>query len=384
MHHTILIPLDGSALAERAIPYAAWLGRAEGSRLLLLTAIPDQNDPALAGAAKSTLATIAEKLWAMGLIVETLVVPGDAARVIETAADHDDVGMIVMSTHGRSGPGRWLFGSVADLILRQVAVPVLLVPAEVAAPWPEDRPLRVLVPLDGSNLAEAVVDPILSLARIGAAEVLLLRVVEKLGSRYGWDLLGSRLGEARGYLDRVTQALRQDGINVSDRVVVGAPAPTIAATAREQDADLIAMATHGRGGLARLVMGSVTTGTLQRSNRPVLVVRPAALGEPLTQAIEEEACRARVPTAEVPLTLAQLDLVLRGLGELVYEPGHERPVAEAAWELLHQLKGVEAELFAQQPEPQADDGASEAARGVLMEGKAAASAPSREEAHALE
>jgi hypothetical protein len=166
---------------------------------------------------------------------------------------------------------------------------------------------------------------------------------------------------------------------------VGAPAPTIAATAREQGADLIAMATHGRGGLARLVMGSTTTGTLQRSTVPLLVVRPAALGEPLTSKLdEEESSRARIPTAAVPLTLAQLDLVLRGLGELVYEPGQERPVVEAAFELLHALKGVEADLYAQQPEPDADDGVSESPQGMSVGADAPSPAPSSEEAHALE
>jgi nucleotide-binding universal stress UspA family protein len=209
-----------------------------------------------------------------------------AAALLESAREWV-ADVIVMATHGRSGLGRWLYGSVADDVLRHAAVPVLLVPAAGAgeAVWAPDTAHRVLVPLDGSALAEEAVPPALELAAALGADLHLLRVIETLTAAYAegyastaLDTTGA-LDEARAYLDGVAAPLRARGLTVDAGVAaVDGPALTgLAAAARVRPAPAIASATLGRGGLARLVLGSVATGTLQRANVPLLLVRPMAM-----------------------------------------------------------------------------------------------------------
>ncbi|HEX5415117.1 MAG TPA: universal stress protein [Chloroflexota bacterium] len=351
MKNPILVPLDGSALSERAVPYGAWLGLATGAPLLLVSAIACPDDRVSLQAAEAGLAGLAEMLSAEGLDVETLVGVGDASRIIREAAQRDDASAIVMSTHGKGGPGRWLMGAVADQVLRRAEVPVFLIPGNTVAPWPADHPLRILVPLDGSPFAEAVLDPLCELTERPDAEILLLRVVEKRAKPRGWELIGDSLYEARDYLDFIAESLRDLGRRVSTLVVSGDAAPTISTVAREREVDLIAMTTHGRSSVARLIMGSVASGTITRARVPVLVVRPPILDRAITlcEIADRPDDRVPVPTASVPLSLAELDLVLRGLGTLVYEPGQDDQVVESSWDLLSRLKPLEAALYDDRP-----------------------------------
>ena len=189
-----------------------------------------------------------------------------------------------MSTHGRSGIGRWLYGSVADAVIRSATVPVMLIPSDVRGPWPTDRQPRILVPLDGSQLSEAVLGPALELATRLDAELLLVEVVAWPPIIYSdpIELLPydpeEQLAEVRTYLAHMAARLRKSGASVRWHADVGrTPAATIVRLARDEHADLIAMATHGRSGLARVVLGSTTTGTLQHAGVPLLIVRPTEL-----------------------------------------------------------------------------------------------------------
>jgi nucleotide-binding universal stress UspA family protein len=201
-----------------------------------------------------------------------------------TAVHERNADLVIVSTHGRSGFARWYYGSVADQIMRGADVPVMLVPSTLSRPWPDDRAPRVLVPLDGSPLAEEILDPIGRLGRQIGAELILGRVVDgrSLGvvhasSPYtAQSLLASELVEARDYLALIMDRARSHGPRVTARAIAGSPSTTIAAVAREEDADLIGMVTHGRGGLGRLVMGSVADATLHETSVPVLLVRPSA------------------------------------------------------------------------------------------------------------
>jgi len=191
-----------------------------------------------------------------------------------------------MATHGRSGLGRWLYGSVTDEVLRHANVPVFLVPAMVARPWPADRPPRILASLDGSALAQEVVNPASDLAAALGAELVLVRVAElpvypigPFGEPYAYTSYdpSAAIAEANAYLEGIAATLRQRGHNVTLEIPTGFPSQEIATVARERQVDVIAMATHGRGGLARLVLGSVATGTLQRTSVPMVLVRPSVL-----------------------------------------------------------------------------------------------------------
>ena len=282
MFTTVLVPLDGSPLADRALPYAAALAKAEGNQLLLVRALSSAESQ---HEAEADLTAVADRLSSSGLVVDVVVRRGDAAWVITETARAQSRCLIVMSTHGRSGIGRWIYGSVADQVLRQADVPVVLVPPTCDRAWKTDGPLRILAPLDGSDLAEEALTVISDLAARSRAELILLRVVEPPTYAFA-DAYPSPLyepeadaAEAERYLNDVASAIRPKSDAVKTRIAVGFPAATIAATAGEENADLIAMATHASGGLTRLVMGSVATGTLQRANVPLMLLRPTAIAQ---------------------------------------------------------------------------------------------------------
>ncbi|MBI4491753.1 MAG: universal stress protein [Chloroflexi bacterium] len=281
---TILVPLDGSPLAERAIPFARGLALAARGRLVLLRVTSIMTESKLE--ARAYLDAIADRARTNEIAVEaeiSVAAEEEVAQAIGRAVREQQAGLIAMSTHGRSGLGRWIYGSVADQVLRSANVPVLLVPAACQAGWPGDRVRRILLPLDGSDLATEALGPAGELADLFGAELLLLQSVELPSYTYVGPFpyppfdLDAVLAAAQEYLETVAADLRAHGRTVAVRTAAGNPAFIVADTAREQGAEVIAMATHGRTGLARLVMGSVATGTVQRASVPLLLVHPTAL-----------------------------------------------------------------------------------------------------------
>jgi nucleotide-binding universal stress UspA family protein len=203
---------------------------------------------------------------------------GDPGPSPVREVDERRVDVVVMSTHGRSGVGRVVHGSVADDLVRHASVPVLLVPAASAPSWPTQSP-RIGVPLDGSELAARALGPALGLAGALGGSLLLLSVVDPGPSAVAaatglarYDL-GPGQEAAGAYLDDVASGLREDGWTVATRTAIGTPASTIADLAVAEQVDVIVISTHGSGGLTRLFLGSVATGVIQRAQVPVLVVR---------------------------------------------------------------------------------------------------------------
>lgn len=291
MSSTILVPLDGSATAEQAIPYADRVARATGANLLLLQAATAQlftgselvvDRPSAIAEAHSYVDQVAHLLRSWDATVETAVpVREDAASAIVDEVRAKDVDLVIMTTHGRSAPGRWLYGSVADEVLRRVPVPVMLVPPESAAVWPDTRPPRILVPLDGSSFSESVLPRVSTLGAAMNAELILMRALEwpPVVSASEIDTqpyppLDEQMDEIEAYL--VTNAEHASSACPAVRTCVkfGRPALAIADAAREEKVDLIAMATHGRSGVMRMLLGSVATNTLRHARVPVLLVRP--------------------------------------------------------------------------------------------------------------
>jgi nucleotide-binding universal stress UspA family protein len=357
MLNTILVPLDGSALAERALPFAARVCRASRGRLVLVRAALDVNlwtldlgdapypaldqGPSELELARAELAEVAERLRDEGLSVETRLVEDDPMHAIRQVAQQTGTHLIVMATHGRSGLGRWIYGSVADRIMRHADVPVLLVPAGAEAHWTEEHPRRVLVALDGSELARTALGPALELAAVLEAEVVLLQVVIPPSYIYptAYPYLGPHLEEAlaesKRYLVTLANELSTQGRRVGVRTAVGFPASTIAAVAREEGADLVAMATHGRGGAARLVMGSVATGVVQRAEAPVLLTRPPAIRPEAVTGVSSGA-------ATLTLGRTELEVVEKALRQLVARPVQDDQAARIASRLLSRLHAGEA------------------------------------------
>jgi nucleotide-binding universal stress UspA family protein len=280
MSLTVLVPLDGSPLAARALPFAASLvssGRGELAlahvQTKLSSDVASDYDPAQDG----------ETLRRAGLEATSLryrAPSEDVADVLDLAIREVGADLVVMSTHGRGSLRRSVFGSVADQLIRRAEVPVLLVPPRCEMSWEARHPSQILVPLDGSPLAEQALHHAAGLARRLDAEILLVRALSTaLHARYRNDKLVLscadffEIEDAWRYLARVADGLRSDGRRVSIRVLVGSPSVAIADAARTEGIDLIVMTTHGRGGLSRFLLGSVADGVLQRTSVPVLLIR---------------------------------------------------------------------------------------------------------------
>ncbi|MBI3966230.1 MAG: universal stress protein [Chloroflexi bacterium] len=349
----IVVPLDGSQLAERALPYASALARLGGGRLILVRAamahiFPGQDveaaQIAVTERAETELTDVTNRLRADRLDVEPHLCYDDAASAILGVTDRVKADLIVMSTHGRSGLGRWIYGSVADEVLRHAQVPVLLVPSVCERTWPEGRPLRILVPLDGSELAESALIPARDLAQQVGAEIVLLRIVEPIVAgypeTYPFDIEPD-LNTVESYVTNLASELRQAGLSVTAVADFGYPVSRIVATATEKQADLIVMATHGHGGIARLVLGSVATGVAQRAHTPLFLSRPSAVHSTIASAPGAVAAASSSPESlvVVALSAAELELVRRGLSELAYRPESDDQSVAAARRLMEQLRG---------------------------------------------
>jgi len=305
MIRTILVPFDTSTKAGIAVDYASVIARAAGGRMILYSIIPDE---ALRHHAEYQLARATESAAQAGVSVLTRIEnrEGVAEAIIESARA-DEADLIAMGTSAWSDLDRWLHGSVADEVLRRAEVPVLIVPPQAAetvlvtrqgvgsqrqrahtyaSGWPgADEQPRILIALDGSDLAMRVLDPALALAEALKAELLLLRVVE----RPRWPPSGGDesatpawarepLREGQEYLDTLAATVSTER-SVTTLAVVGDPPSAIAEAARTHGAQLIAMATHGRAGIARHLLGSVATATLQQATVPMLLVRPTGTAE---------------------------------------------------------------------------------------------------------
>jgi nucleotide-binding universal stress UspA family protein len=287
MLERILVPVDGSELSARAVPEAIRLALALEAPVHLLQVTPYPTavgyDPVTLGAdtwrqildsqtevAQANLDRLQGDFVAAHLRVTTEVSLGDpAVNILEraTPAPHT---LIVMATHGRSGPARWLLGSVAEKVVRASYAPVFLVPALV---MPPGRLSRILVPLDGSELAESILLPVAQLGRRLAAEAVLFQTY---GSRDGGS--AGMADAVRTYLTRMEELLEDQGITATVVARAGEAAEEVIRYAGEEPIDLIAMATHGRSGIQRWALGSVSDKVLHHTPVPVLLYRPREIG----------------------------------------------------------------------------------------------------------
>lgn len=278
MSKQILVPVDGSALSGRALPFASAIAQRTNSRLILVQAATARGPSAERQATKmseaeSFLEYLAAQLKEAGPDAETHVHYGDAEGAILDLSNNVD--LIVMSTHGRSGIDRWLYGSVADAVLRKTEVPVLLIPPHCEL-W-QPRPLRLLIALDGSQRAEAVVTPAVALAAALEAHIILVRVVENGGkTERDQDMSEAKATPAQAleYLGQLRE--RCDGRTWETEVQVGRPGPALAAAARDMNVDVIAMTTHGGGTESSHALGDVANAALHLTNVPLFFVRPKA------------------------------------------------------------------------------------------------------------
>jgi len=299
----ILVPLDGSELAQRALPLAAELARRSGAPVELVHVhVPISPDPihveglpvidedmhSLRRAHERAYLEQARDRLGPGVAASAALLDGPVATSLSAHARAVGAWLILLTTHGRGGLERIWLGSVADELARVSPVPVLLIrPEPVAA---AGRFGRILVPLDGSKRGETILEHAVRLARVaGDAELVLFEVVQPVDAAV-WlpqgelsvavpagDFLRRRREGARAYLEEAARPLAAAGLRVRTRVeVAGSVAAAILEAARAEQVDLVALATHGRSGLARVALGSVADKVVRGSRTPVLLFRPPA------------------------------------------------------------------------------------------------------------
>jgi nucleotide-binding universal stress UspA family protein len=297
----MLVPLDGSKTAEKALPYARALTRALKLPVELLAVVDIAELAAHLSAAnarhmdamvESELKNRAEYLSGILKTFEDASVicsvdKGLADEVIVARASAEKETLITMATHGRSGLNRWLLGSVAEKVLRTTVNPLLLVRASDQAESVGYASLKsIVVPLDGSELAEGALPAATELAKSLDLEITLLRCYELPASAYygtedylpSYEELKQRIKEeAVNYLDGKLAALKAKGLEKVLSVVMEGPAAReIIEYARARSGTLIAMCTHGRSGVRRWVLGSVTQKVVRHCGDPVLVISAKA------------------------------------------------------------------------------------------------------------
>jgi nucleotide-binding universal stress UspA family protein len=297
----IMVPLDGSPLAERALPLGLELAARARANLRLV--LVHQTPPAPVDRAAARLARQvdlsvrrAERDYLRQLQarlapsapkgrIRGVTLTGPVPETLAKYVAELGVDLVVMATHGRGGFQRAWLGSVADRLVRTLEIPVLLVRAGDEAPAQPPRGGLLLVPLDGSPLAEDALGPAVALARLLDADVQLVQVVRPamlptdasyhLPSTYDEATTAIFRREAQDYLDDMAEQVHSAGARASGRAVLGwSAAETLLELSRSKPVGLIAIATHGRSGLRRAALGSVADKLVRGAPVPVLVSRP--------------------------------------------------------------------------------------------------------------
>jgi len=310
MYRSLLVPLDGSHFSEQALPLALSIAKRAGAELQLLHVhrtleadYPEHrylNEESWTTEWKTRLRAyldgLAERLCATGAkSTSTLILQGDAGETIRNYVVEKQVDLVVMSTHARGPVARIWLGSVADQLIRELPKPLLLVrPVEEKTDLTADVILKhVLLPLDGTPLAELILEPAVALGELMGTDYTLLRVIRPVAPVHfpPEGAINDPLPEgmieqlqsvetetrckAQDYLDEVAQRLRRHLLRVHTKIVDEVqPAVAVIEAAQKLSADLIAMQTHGRRGLSRLILGSVADKVLRGAGVPLLLQRP--------------------------------------------------------------------------------------------------------------
>jgi nucleotide-binding universal stress UspA family protein len=297
MYRAILVPLDGSPFGEHALPLALRAARLSNTALHLVRVYDTAQrppDPLLRAIPpeRAYLAGIADQLRTLWPgPIETILLAGAATEAIATYAESHGVDLVVMTTHGRGTLSRAWLGSVADQLVRQLPMPMLLVRPHATDPADSANPPRIdhiLIPLDGSDWSASIIAPATALGRLTDARYTLVQTIEIItpAEAFGTYALSDRdidawIQESQQYLDRIASGLRAEGLHVQTEVVIGSPAITLLNYAHDHAVDLLALATHGRSGAARLFLGSVADKLVRGAGVPVLLQRPHPAPRPV-------------------------------------------------------------------------------------------------------
>lgn len=311
---TILVPLDGSELAEQALPLAIALARASDAQLHLVHVfvpyaaradmpgatmdnrelerkLEEQSTEYLRSVTERVSKELPDHVHADPVRTRPIRSPySESVAVVDrlrraVAKLHPD--LMVLATHARGGLGRSWLGSVADALIRRVNVPTLLVHPREGVPAPASTFSHIVVPLDGSELAEESVPIAARLAALGGARITLLRVVvpqlvvgrPSFVLQFNVEQLERYQAESRRYVDSVAERFRGAIPSIESAVILAeSPPRAILEWSEQNGADLIAMSTHGRSGFRRFMLGSVADKIVRAAQVPVLLTRPGDVG----------------------------------------------------------------------------------------------------------
>ena len=294
----VLIPLDGSRLAERCLVYVPALVRIRGLQVTLLSVVDEDEDVKMLSQSEATdrernvlqtylheVATDMKKH--LGIEVATEVLVGRPADLILERVQTSRPDLLIVSTHGRSGISRWRIGSVADKLIRGAGCTTLVVgPHADDKGWLETDALaafkKILVPLDGSPLGEQALETAQLLAAQFDSEIHLVRIVSLpvygngfvMESGYSAQLIDNVMEGAKEYVARIAKDVKAPG-GTTTAAIMGTAAITLESYIEENGIDLVVMTSHGRGGIVRAALGSVTDRLLGGA-APVMVVRATA------------------------------------------------------------------------------------------------------------
>jgi len=302
MYNKILVPLDGSNVAECVLPHVEVLATSNNQMsitflyavqplevIMTKPAFRDRIESEARSAASDYLENLISNQKYQEMAEEKVIV-GKAAETIIDYAKKNKMDLIVMATHGLSGVKRWIRGSVAEKVLHESKVPVWLIKASAPRKglYKKGKKIRLLVLLDGSSLAEKVLQHVKKLSgHFGEqSDITLLRVCEIFFPPYTYppptpmtweEYLGYETKRCREicqtYLDKIAEKLQKEGLSVQTEAPTGNVAETIVDYTNKNEFDLVIMATHGRTGLSKWALGSVADKVLTGVSNPIFLVR---------------------------------------------------------------------------------------------------------------
>jgi nucleotide-binding universal stress UspA family protein len=276
MFHRMLVPLDGSPQADRILPYASsWASRLHIPILLLsIVDLRVASSVRGHGDVERQLQQAVDRLHREGVQAAVAITAGRPAEEILGVAESQGCDLIVLSTSTRQGVGQGILGRVTDKVFHASQLPLLLIPPLAVEPSMSAPQVlsTLIIPLDGSTLAEAALPIAEELAPRLSAEVMLVRAVPFAGAIVDEKAPPTGEVEARAYLSRLTQRLRLEGLAVQSQTLDGPPVELILELARQTPHSLVVLTTHGRSALARWFVGSVAEGIVRAASIPVLVI----------------------------------------------------------------------------------------------------------------
>lgn len=265
----ILVALDGSALAGKALPIATALAENSGAEICLVTVAEGKPGDLRNGDSELYLEEISSSLKDSGIGACFHVGTGAACQNIIQTAEREQVDLIIMTTHGRSGISRGILGSVTDSVISESSVPVYVIRSDNAPLVSNvgNHDSGVIVPLDGSELAETALDHAIEFAHSSLAPIFLVRVVDPNSSSEERDVAGA-------YLERLSGDLGKRKILAIPELISGRAGESIIRSMNRRPGSTVVLSTRGAGGLTRWVRGSVADWLIRNAPGPIVVVSP--------------------------------------------------------------------------------------------------------------